>query len=344
MNFLKYTLVILLSLIFISCWKVNHQLNDAMLFTQQGDFEAALRVYQQILVTRSANPMLLNNYGWTLFKADSLEQAQKVLKTAADLAQNDQQKKMIETNLFMVDQFLSGKWHLKQQNIHEAFRFFNQVTRYYDVREIGFQYQALCYEALKDYHSARKNWEKIVEITRVPAARNPYFILARRKLNLLAQQSIQAGNYEEAIRIYRQIAEAEICDARSHNDLGWALFLNDEFKEAKEILEKAKAACRNTATQDSINTSLFMVKTFLAGEYSLRQNDFTAALSDFEKVTQRYPETDVGLKYTALCFEGLNEKSRADQIWQRLAYLYEGNAYHNKYYNLALSKLKLELD
>jgi len=343
MNFLKLGLVIFLSLFSMSCWKTNRQLNDAMLLAEQGNFTAALQAYQQ-LTSRDATPMLLNNYGWTLFKADSLEQAKKVLKTAFELAQNRQQQKIIETNQFMVDQFLSGKWHLKQGNIQEALRFFNAVTHRYNVREIGFQYQALCYESLHDYHSARINWEKIVEMTRVPTTGNQYFLLARQKLNSLAEQSIQVGNYEDAIRIYRLIAGAGKADPRSFNKLGWALFLNDELIESKKVLEDAQANCLNQATRDSINTSLFMVITFLAGEYSLRQNDFTAALSDFEKVTQRFPETDVGLKYTALCYDGLNEKARAEKIWQRLAYLYEGNAYHNKYYHLAISKLKLELD
>lgn len=343
MNFLKLGIVILLSLLLMSCWNVNRRLNEAMLLTDQGNFTAALRVYQQ-LTTRDTSPMLLNNYGWTLFKADSLEQAKKVLKIALELAENRRQQKIIETNQFMVEQFLSGKWHLKQNNIQEALRFFNAVTRQYDVREIGFQYQALCYESLRDFHSARINWEKIVEITRAPTTENQYFLLARQKLNSLAEQSIQVGNYEDAIRIYRLIASAGKADPDSFNNLGWALFLNDELIEAKEVLEDARANSHHPAIRDSINTSLFMVITFLAGEYSLRQGEFTAALSDFEKVTQRFPETDVGLKYTALCYEGLNENARAEQIWQRLAYLYEGNAYHNKYYHLAISKLQLELD
>lgn len=344
MKFSGFVLVILLLLTLNSCWNANSQLNKAMIFAQQGKFEAAFGLYQQLLRTNAEDPILLNNYGWTLFKADSLEQAEKTLRTAVDLAQNSQQKKMIETNLFMVDNFLSGKWHLKHNNIQEAIRFFQQVTNEYDVKEIGFQYLALCYEALGDFHSAKRNWEKIVAFNAASASRNQYYRLARKKLDSLARKSIESGNYKEAIRIYQQIVAVERDGARGYNNLGWALFLNDELKEAKEILERAKTLAHQKSMQDSINTHLFMVTTFLAGEYSLRQGDYEAALTEFEKVTKRYPETDVGLKYVALCYEGLDEKKKAEQIWQHLAYLYEGNAYHNKYYELAISKLKLELE
>jgi tetratricopeptide (TPR) repeat protein len=190
--------------------------------------------------------------------------------------------------------------------------------------------------------SANLYWQKIVSLYAGSPIRNHFYLLAREKLNQHANQTILAGNYPEAIRVFALISDVEKKSASQLNYLAYASFRNDELLAAQRQLEKAKNLTQIKSERDSIETNLFMVTTFLAGEYSLRQENFQEALIEFQKVTKRYPETDIGLYYQGLCFDGLRDKKTADEIWQRIAYMHEGKIFKNKYYLSAISKLKLE--
>lgn len=341
---MRYIQLLLSGLLVLSfgCSKFNGQLGKAIENAQSGNFRDALAIYSVLLDKNGEIPLVLNNYGWTLFKTDSLEKAKTVLMKAETLAQSGQLKKLIQTNLSMVRPFLIGKRLLEHGSAADAMPYFHQVTDSFQVHEIGFQYLALCHEALGNEEEAKANWEKIVEIYDNSKVRNHYYLLARKKLRQLGSQAIENGNYVEAIRIFEIIKNAEKDSACSLNYLGWALFRNDELNDAQEVLENAKILAVSKVVQDTIETNLFMVTTFLAGEYSLRKKNYESAIKEFEKVTLRYPESDIGLKYLALCYEGLGDKKTADELWQRVAILNEGHEYKNKYYQIAMQKLKLE--
>lgn len=327
-----------------SCSTMEGQIDQAISLAGKGNFKAALNIYQQALEKDPANPLILNNYGWTLFHADSLTAARSILQDAISHDQQARYLKRIETNLFMVDSFLAGKKYLARGDAQEALVNFQKVTDKMQVHAIGFQYLGLCYEALDDCDAAQENWEKIVSLYAGSPAKNNFYQTARSKLKKMAGIATKNGNYEKAIYLLGRLVEAEKDSAARLNDLGQAHFLNDDLIEAKEILEQAGNLYCKKDTQDSIETHLFIVTTFLAGEYSLRKEQYKSALAEFQKVTERYPETDIGLKYLALCYEGLNEKKKSDELFQRIAYRNEGNKLKNKYFKFAISKLKLEIE
>jgi|GEM_PF-1671282 len=345
MKALRYNIIIiLLFCLSLVCSNIGSKLNQAMELTKNGDFDAAVAIYREVVSIEADNALILNNYGWTLFKADSLDQAKMILEAALQANPGRQIKSFIENNQVMVQKFLTGQKLLKSGNPKEAMLEFKEITDKNKVKDIGYKYLALGYEALEKWDEAKHNWEEIITLYENSSVRNHFYQLARKKMDDYAQAAIKIGNYEEAIRIYRIITTVEKNLAGSFNTLGYFLFLNDDLKEAKEVLEKAQKLDRAHVIQDSIETNLFMVTTFLAGEYSLRKENYQSALNEFLKVTERYPETDVGLKYLALSYEGLDEKKKADELLQRIAYLHEGNSYKNKYYHFAIAKLKLEVE
>ena len=327
-----------------ACGGMNGELNRAMELANKGDFNGALRIYRQILKEKPEHPLYLNNFGWTLFKADSLEYSGIVLKKAFQNAEGSQLKEYIQKNRNMTRAFLTGQRFLKNENAKEALNEFLKITEKNKVKDIGYKYLALTYEALGNIEIAKANWEQIITAYENSRVRNHFYKLAREKILNYAQHAITVGNYEEAIRIYRILTTVEKDSAEGNNYLGYALFLNDELIEGKEILEKARDKDSHQAFHDSIQTNLFMVTTFLAGEYSLSRENYKSALNEFRKVTERYPEMDIGLKYMALCYEGMNEKQKADELLQRIAFLHEGNKHKNKYYHFAVAKLKLEIE
>ncbi|MBN2089587.1 tetratricopeptide repeat protein [candidate division KSB1 bacterium] len=325
-----------------SCGQIEQTLNQAIKQAQQGDFEKSIESYQKIVVMKPHDPFLLNNYGWTLFKSDSLITAKTILTKSLSNTNSSSLKKNVETNLFMVNSFLEARKKFEQHKIEDALVKFQAITRQYNLKEVGFKYLALSNEAVNKAEEAKIYWQKIVSLYAGSPIRNHFYLLARQKLNKIGYKTINDGNYQEAIRIYRLISDVEKKSACQINFLAYAFFRNDELLAAQRYLEKAKNFARVKSECDSIETNLFIVTTFLAGEYSLRQENFQEALTEFQKFTKRYPETDIGLYYLGLCYEGLKDKKTADEIWQRIAFLHEGKNFKNKDYLAAISKLKLE--
>ncbi len=326
----------------LACGQIEQTLNQAIKQAQQGDFAKALQNYRKIIAGKPHDPFFLNNYGWTLFKSDSLNTAKTILTKSLANTKSSNLRKNIETNLFLVNSFLEAQKKFEQNKIEDALVKFQTVTRQYNLRDVGFKHLALSYEAIPNQEEAKNYWQKIVSLYSGSPVRNHFYLLAREKLNKIGYETIDTGNYQEAIRIYRLISDVEKKSACQLNKLAYAFFRNDELLAAQRQLEKAKSLSQVKSECDSIETNIFIVTTFLAGEYSLRQGNYNEALTEFQKVTKRYPETDIGLYYQGLCYEGLNHKKMADEIWQRIAYLHEGKSFKNKYYLEAIAKLKLE--
>lgn len=325
-----------------SCSQIEQKLNQAITQAQQGDFEKSICNYQEIINLKPDDPFILNNYGWTLFKSDSLNAAKMILTKSLSITRSSILKKTIETNLFMVNAFLDAQKKYEQHKIDEALSKFQMITKQYNLKDLGYKYLALSYDAINQRGNAKICWQKIISLYSGSPIRNHFYLLAQKKLNNMGSEAINAGNYPEAIQIFRLISDVEKKSALQLNYLAYASFRNDELLVALRQLEKAKKLAYIKSERDSIETNLFIVMTFLAGEYSLRQENFREALTEFLKVTERYPETDIGLYYEGLCYEGLKDKKTTDGIWQRIAYLYEGKSLKNKYYLAAISKLKLE--
>lgn len=155
-------------------------------------------------------------------------------------------------------------------------------------------------------------------------------------------QESESGNYEEAIKLLKEILTIDEGNSRYLNNLGWTLFRNDNFDEAMVALQKAKAACKSKSLMSAIETNLFMVSTFRKGKELLQEKNYDEAVTEFEKVTSKYNTKELELKYLALCFEGMGKHDEANERWGKIVEMYEGTENPNKFYLLATEKLSIK--
>jgi len=163
------------------------------------------------------------------------------------------------------------------------------------------------------------------------------------KLHNQALTENNKGNYEEAIKIWNEILTIEHDNPLYLNDLGWTLFRNDNFEQAKAALEKAKDNCDDKSLMKSIETNLEMVVAFQSGKELLEAGNYDAALIEFEKALAKYSTKDVGMKYLGLCYEGMEKYDEAKEQWEKVINIYKNSNVSNKFYILAQEKFsKLE--
>jgi tetratricopeptide (TPR) repeat protein len=165
------------------------------------------------------------------------------------------------------------------------------------------------------------------------------------QVDTLHRDSIQEnenGNYEEAIKLLKEILTIDKGNPRYLNNLGWTLFRNDNFDEALVTLQKAKASCKSKSLMRTIKTNLFMVSTFQKGKELLHEKNYNEAVTEFEKVTSRYNTKELELKYLALCYEGMGKHDEANERWEKIVEMYENTETPNKFYLLATEKLSIK--
>jgi len=173
----------------------------------------------------------------------------------------------------------------------------------------------------------------------------PFFILLGcgevGKWHSNALKEASRGNYEGAIKIWNEILDIEKDNPLYLNNLGWTLFRNDNFEEAKATLEKAESKCESKNLRQSIESNLFMVLTFQDGKRLLQNGNYTEAIAEFEKVAFKYNTKELELKYFALCYEGLEKYDEAKEEWEKIIDMHQESNIRNKFYLLAKEKLSL---
>lgn len=157
-----------------------------------------------------------------------------------------------------------------------------------------------------------------------------------------ALKEVSKGNYEEAIKIYNEILALEKDDPFYLNNLGWTLFRNDNFEEAKDALEKAKSKCDSKNLMETIEANLFIVDTFQDGKMLLQSGNYDEAMEKFEIVISKYNTYEVGIKYSALYYEGKGMLDEAKEEWEKIIDIYKDTDVRNKFYLLAEEKLSIK--
>ncbi|UCH98301.1 MAG: tetratricopeptide repeat protein [Candidatus Aminicenantes bacterium] len=153
-------------------------------------------------------------------------------------------------------------------------------------------------------------------------------------------QEINRGNYEKAIELLKKILTIDKENPLYLNNLGWTLFRNDNFDEARVTLEKAKAKCNSRTLMSFIETNLFMVSTFQKGIELIQEENYDEAMTEFKKVSSKYNTKELELKYLALCYEGMGKYDEAYERWEKIVEMHKGSETPNKFCLLAIEKLK----
>ena len=345
----RFSLSIILCIaLVVSCGYENRLQNDALERIHEGQFTVAIEHYIELVAKDGDNPVLLNNLGWSYFKNNKLKQAVIHFNQALALPASDNFRSRVRLNLNMTRAFQHSHELMLQKSFQAALDTLNRIADSFQTKEIGNEYIALCHEGLGESVKAREYWEKTIDYYVDSAVRNHFYYLAKEKMIGIANNRIACGDLNDALAIFQLLLSVEPDNPALKNYMAWAMFRNEEWRKAEKLLGHALEITKSKAIRDSIETNLFMVTTFLAGDYSLDRKEYNAALTEFEKVTKRYKPTDMSLKYLALCYEGQKRTDLAYQCWKQIIDMYEnqeflneysGEPYENKYYNLAVQKL-----
>lgn len=160
------------------------------------------------------------------------------------------------------------------------------------------------------------------------------------KLETNAISEASKGNYSKAIDLWNKILETEKDNPLYLNNLAWTLFMNDNIEKAKTTLEKAKQMNPKKFLIKSINKNLEMFNDFSKVMKLFNEKNYNEAITNFEELVLNYNIEDLGLKYLALCHEGIGKEEIAQEKWKKIVDKYKGTDIKNSFIALAKKKLK----
>jgi tetratricopeptide (TPR) repeat protein len=157
-------LIFVVSMIISSCSQTNTMHQKAIEYSEASNYEQALKIYQEILQKKPGKPLYLNDYGWTLFMADSLEKSIETLESAKEKLgdKNVLLKRSINRNLTLARSYLKARKHLENENPQEALEALSK-NKLYRSREMELAYYGMIYEKLGEHEKANERWQKIID-------------------------------------------------------------------------------------------------------------------------------------------------------------------------------------
>ncbi len=185
MQLIKYLTVSLLILsLATSCGKTTRMHQNAYGFSEAGNYQRALELYKQILTEKPEDPLILNDYGWTLFMADSLNDAVEKLEMAKNktndggsiLARN------IKKNLHITNSYIRVKQQLQEGSPEKAKEILDELDKSWKAREMRLKYYALVYESMGEETQANEYWQRVLDFYPDDGIRNHFQKLASSKI------------------------------------------------------------------------------------------------------------------------------------------------------------------
>jgi len=176
--------LLLLSLILLAgCGKVQKMHQKAYDLSEEGDYRGAIALYEKLLKEKPDKPLLINDYGWALFMADSLQRAQSVLKEALAKCNHDHQilQRHIKKNLHITGSFIRINQALENGQPEQALSILDELNRSWKTHEMRLKYYGLTYDSLGEKDKAREYWQQIIDQHAEADYENPYYQLALEK-------------------------------------------------------------------------------------------------------------------------------------------------------------------
>jgi len=164
------------------------------IYISQGKNKEAAEIYKKLNELSSGNVQIMLRLAATLFEAGDYREAAGVLEELMKTARPDR-----------LSQVILGKCYFKMNRYSDAIRIFNEVlSRVYDDMEARF-YLAESYVKRGRYEDAAKLYEDLLRDRENQEALNNHALFRDR----LAGVWLGLENYEKAIDLYEEIAEAD---------------------------------------------------------------------------------------------------------------------------------------
>ncbi|HKL38346.1 MAG TPA: tetratricopeptide repeat protein [Bacteroidales bacterium] len=179
-------ILLITSLIVSGCGKTQKVHQEAYDLSEVGNYQGALELYEQLLDKKPDKSLFLNDYGWALFMADSLQRAEQVLMEAKKKSKegNTLLKRTINKNLMIVRAFMEAKNYLEQGNAGKARNIYDNLNKSWKARDMRLKYYALAYESLGEQAKANEYWQQIVDKYAQADFDSHFYDLAVRKIKM----------------------------------------------------------------------------------------------------------------------------------------------------------------
>ncbi|MBS3806667.1 MAG: tetratricopeptide repeat protein [Bacteroidales bacterium] len=177
-------LLLLTLIILAGCGRIQKMHQKAYDLSEDGDYRGAIELYEKILRQKPDKPLFINDYGWTLFMADSLQRAQSVLKEAQRKCDDGHQilQRHIKKNLHITESFIRINQALKKGQPEQALSILDELNRSWKTHEMRLKYYALTYDSLGEKDKAREYWQQIIDQHARTTYENPYYKMALEKM------------------------------------------------------------------------------------------------------------------------------------------------------------------
>ena len=161
------------------------------------------------------------------------------------------------------------------------------------------------------------------------------------RMHQKAIDSSEAGNYNKALQLYHKILQKKPEKPLYLNDYGWTLFMVDSLEKSIQVLEKARKNLgdRKVLLGRAIKRNLTIAQSYMEARTYLVNNEPQKALETLSK-NKLYRSREMELVYYGLIYEKLGEKEKAEERWQKIIDTYAEVEFDNKFYDMALKKMK----
>lgn len=176
-------MAVLAIIILSGCGRTQKMHQKAYDYSEAGNYQAALEIYQELLKEKPDHALLLNDYGWTLFMADSLERARQVLNRAKSQRDKGILLRNIRKNLRIVKAFIQARDHLEGGAPEKAKEIYDELDKSWKTHDMRLKYYALVHESLGNKEKADEYWQKIVDRYAEADFESSFYQQASQKLN-----------------------------------------------------------------------------------------------------------------------------------------------------------------
>ena len=180
-------LLLFMLIILAGCGRFQRMQQKAYDLSEAGDYRAAIALYEQMLEHKPDHPELLNDYGWTLLMADSLQKAGSVLEEARKKCGDGRRllQRNIKKNLHITRSFIKINQALEAGNPEEALSILNELNKSWKVHELRLKHYAQTYTMLGEKDKAREYWQQIIDQHAATSYQNPYYKMALESIGKL---------------------------------------------------------------------------------------------------------------------------------------------------------------